>query len=574
MKNIHPFLNFWALILLIGFSQMAYAQSDKELLAQVAAENQMAVNALVLYPQETRQSILEATLYPEALIKLESIQKTTSESFKNLVEQYPQETQETIWDLTRYPELIPNLVQLGFDQSSEVDLLTNNYPEIIHSRIWDAYSNHFTLLVRINELQQSANRAFGILLSDYPGPAQEAFSTLIDLPEVLTLLTENIRLSILVGDLYRADPEWLLHKTDSLNMVVARQNAQELEDWQESLKEDPEAKQELETSAKEFAEANAYDDLYYDGEEAYANEAQTQIVEYHYYHYPFWFGYPYWYTHPRWRPYPVWYDWGFYFYPDRRISVVYLPSYYFIDWYFRYPHHHYRHPRLSAHFIRYYQRHPRSNNSICNNVYRWQNSNKKIITDDFLKPDRDLVNRVKEYGKFESERVTYNTKNRTNPKSPTEFLEQNRRKYPALEKTVPKTKPEVATKRPTTVSPKPQPNTKPRTVTPPKSEVPKTKPEVVPKRPTTISPKPQPNTKLRTVTPPKSEVPKTKPAPVNRQPVPKVEEAKKYHESTWEKSRQKQVPRTSPQVPTPSTKKSTPVRKPRTSPTKSNRKNR
>ena len=326
-------------MLLIVFSQLAFAQTDKELLAQLAEENQTAVNALVLYPEETRQSILETTLYPEALIKLESVQQTTSASFKNLVEQYPQEVQELIWDLTRYPELIPNLVQLGSDNRSDVDLLLKNYPEIIHSRVWNAYNHHYPLLTAISDLQQSADRAFEALLANYPPTAQEAFRELIDLPEVLTLLTENIRLSILVGDLYRSDPEWIMHKTDSLSREVTRQNARELQDWKQSLEDDPAARDELEASAKEFAEANAYDDLYYDadGSSEDPDVDRTRVVEYHYYHYPFWFGYPYWYNYPRWRPYPLWYDWGFYFYPDRRITVIYLPSYYFIHWYFDYP---------------------------------------------------------------------------------------------------------------------------------------------------------------------------------------------------------------------------------------------
>ncbi len=529
-------------MLLIVFSQLAFAQTDKELLAQLAEENQTAVNALVLYPEETRQSILETTLYPEALIKLESVQQTTSASFKNLVEQYPQEVQELIWDLTRYPELIPNLVQLGSDNRSDVDLLLKNYPEIIHSRVWNAYNHHYPLLTAISDLQQSADRAFEALLANYPPTAQEAFRELIDLPEVLTLLTENIRLSILVGDLYRSDPEWIMHKTDSLSREVTRQNARELQDWKQSLEDDPAARDELEASAKEFAEANAYDDLYYDadGSSEDPDVDRTRVVEYHYYHYPFWFGYPYWYNYPRWRPYPLWYDWGFYFYPDRRITVIYLPSYYFIHWYFDYPRHHYRHPRLSAHFIRYYHRHPRANNSICNNVHIWRESNKKVISDDFLKPDKDLVNRVKEYGKFENDRVVYNQKNQTNTKSPTEFLEQNRRKYPTLEKTVPKTKPEVVNKRPTAVTPKPQ------------------------------------TTKPRTVTPPKSEAPKTTPVPTRKQPKPKVDEGRKYHENTWEKSQKKQVPRvrTTPRKTETKTTRPSTVKKQRTSPAKTDKKNR
>ncbi|MEL6926654.1 MAG: hypothetical protein AAFO94_21620, partial [Bacteroidota bacterium] len=41
------------------------AQNEKELLAALMEEEQEAINALVMYPEETRKQILEVTRYPD-----------------------------------------------------------------------------------------------------------------------------------------------------------------------------------------------------------------------------------------------------------------------------------------------------------------------------------------------------------------------------------------------------------------------------------------------------------------------------------------------------------------------------
>ena len=308
MKSAMSFLKQTILLLLLSGSVVLTAQTGEPLLAQLAEEEKDAVNALVMYPEDTRLAILESSKYPEALIKMQRIQEQTSESFKELLSGYAQSTQEMIWDLTRYPGLVERLAREGNGSRSNIQAILKDYPETVHDNALSAGIQYLPLLEEIERLQVSADKAFNSLLKDYPPEVQNALNTLLGLPEVLSILTDNIELTLLVGDVYRRDPHLVLLKADSLSLEVARQNAQELEGWKEELDDNPEVVEELKASAEEFASEYGYDDEFYDypdDDVYYDDHSETYDVEHYYYdNYPYWFGYPYWYTYPRWRPYP------------------------------------------------------------------------------------------------------------------------------------------------------------------------------------------------------------------------------------------------------------------------------
>lgn len=528
MYNQRLIARWIGMLFFLGFFFPSQSQTDKELLAQLAAEDHAAINALMLYPKETRVAILESTLYPEALIKLENIQSQTSTSFKKILESHTKASQEMIWDLTRYPDLINRLVMAGKDSKTGVNKVLNDYPAVIHQRAKQAAINHYQVLVEIDELDQSAQSAFTFLLANYPDKTQGALQEMIALPEVLTILTENIRLTILVGDLYRKEPEWVLHKADSMNLEIARKNAAELEDWKESLENNPQAMEELETTAESFKLEHGYedeyysyewDDLYYDAdkddlEEDYYSESDDQkvIVHAHYdYHYPYWFGYPYWYEYPRWRLYSSWYDWGFYFSPHHTVVVIGLPSFYFTHWYFYHPYHHYYWPHLSAHFSNHYYGHRNVGSSITTSVREWKNQNREVVTEDWLRNDERLPERFQEYGKFETSRIKYNREHPRKAVSQKEYVERYERRYPGLAKSAEKINYGEANKEDfNNKSPNNPPISKPKTR---ESYEPKTK---------------QPNIPLNNKTSPKKRI-----------TVPNVNKGKEYHRNSWEQTKSK-----------------------------------
>lgn len=491
---------------------VAWAQSGQDLLNQILEEEKNTVDALVLYPESTRMAILEASLYPEVLVKMETMQSNTSNAFTALMEGYPRETQEKLWDLTRYPDLI-NRLAAGAEPPEQLNRILADYPEEIRQTARMAQVDYYDLLHSMHKLMDQSESAFNSLIREYPPKAQTAFQQLVDLPEVLTLLTGNIRLTVMVGDLYRREPEWLTGQLDSLNLVAAREHARELEDWKTSLDNDPEARAELVNTANEFSKEYSYDDEYYD-----YDEAEPAVVEHHYYyHYPYWFGYPSWYVYPRWRRYPLWYEWGFYTGPGNTVVIIDLPSFYFTNWYFHYPVHHYRYPGLSAHFADFYYYHPRSGGSITVSVNTWRKQNRDVITDDWLDKARRDRSKFKEFGQFERSREDYNRSHADKQLTQREYLDKNTRKYPDLAKEAPRAirQTEPAGK---TVSPK-QPAERPRTTAPETA-----KPPVTRKK----------NEPAKTVNPPVKETrPRT--VPKNNE-IPKVDKAQDFHRQKWEKN--------------------------------------
>ena len=438
MNNSKFYITILTLLLALGHFNYTPAQSDKELLSQLVAEDQDAINALILYPEDTRLSILEATLHPEALIKLESIQSQTKAAFQELMGNYSRSTQEMIWDLTRYPDLVHRLALVDPNSNREIKNVLKDFPEVIHRRAREAATDYHFLMVEIDQLNNSADAAFNSLLSEYPEPTQLALRELIELPEVLTILTENIRLTVLAGDVYRKDPAWVLQKADSFHLEVARRNAEEIENWKTSLENNPDALDELKSSAENYESEYGYDDEYYEYEydDLYYDGEVENVVVRHYYHYnyPYWFGYPTWYYYPRWRLYPAWYDWGFYINPYGSCMVINLPSFHFMHWYFYRPHHHYYWPHLSAHFSSHYYGHRPTghNSSITVTVDNWRNTNRDVVTDEWLRDDGRLRDRFKEYGKFESARNKYNRSHPQKPQTQKEYLDRNTRRFPKM----------------------------------------------------------------------------------------------------------------------------------------------
>lgn len=464
--------------------QNLQAQIDREVLVDLNAQEEEALNALVLYPDETRLAILDASIHPEALIKLEAIQSKSRSAFQDIIHQYQQSTQELIWDLTRYPDLIDRLVELEGPSARQVNQVLSAYPEIIHERAKTALRYHTRELRAIQQLNVDAEVAFSNLLAQYRPKTQAALQHLIELPEVLSMLTENIRLTVLVGDLYKKDPAWVLHKADSLNLVVARQQATELEDWKASLENDPMAMQQLKETAESFGEEHGYyyEDYYDEAfDDVYYQEEETRTVHnYHYYHYPYWFGYPHWYAYPRWRMYPYWYEWGFYYHSGHTAVIINLPSFYFTNWYFYHPYHHYRWSYLSTHFTRHYYTHRRHGSSITAGVTVWQNQNRAVVTRDFLRDDGRLETRFREFGRFEADRARYNRTHPNKQMSQVEFRQRNPDRYRAITNTSDAKRTiqagEERTRIPTDVKRQPQQDTRNRKVTiPPKKTEPRKK---------------------------------------------------------------------------------------------------
>ena len=527
---------FGVLIISFVYTLNLHAQDDARVLLQNLEEEDIKnIDALAMYPKETRTAILQASLYPEAIIKIKKIQEKTSIEFLELMEEYPQETQQQIWDLTRYPKLIQQLVDNGESNSRNIEKILKDYPKVIHTRAKTCVRKYFPILKKINNLEQVSQSAFEKIIEPYDELTQASLRSLVELPEVMTVLTENIEVTLMVGDAYKNYPEWVVHQADSLHLELARENTKELEDWKKRIEENPTVAEELQASAEDFAKENNFDDIYYDVDDYteyeddlyYEEEPEKTVIEKHYYHhYPYWYGYPRWYEYPRWRPYPYWFDWGFHYRPGRNIVVINLPSFYFVDWYFYRPKHHYHYPHLSAHFVNHYYGHRRSTGSITSSVRTWRAQNKAVVSDDMIVNAPRRVQAYKELGKMEQARLNHNKSNPKGELTQKQYVEKNKRSYPTLEKEIRRNN-EFTSKGKTNVIPKKQNSTRryqfptsPKTEAKKRNEVKK-----IPK----VSPKPKEQNKVRSV-------PKVVPKKTNKK-------ARELHQKVWERSRKKNTPR-------------------------------
>lgn len=406
----------------------AFSQPENDLAAQLLKEDSSQVEALVLYPEDVRESIFEAAMYPAVLVKMADMQQKTSEHMAGIVSALPREEQEEIWNMVRYPGLVDKLGEGRPKSEKEIEALLQAYPADIHDEALKHGRKNHELLKEISNLQAISATTFEAIIKEYPASAQNAFRKLLELPEVLDILTENLRLTVLVGEHYRTDPERLRQTVDSLHLVIARQRAGELEAWKNQLADDPEALRELQQSSEEFAN-------YTGNEDAYTQEVeQVVITQYVAYPYPYWLGYPWWYSYPRWYPYPWWYDCGFY-YSGGAIVVFDLPSSHFFFWYFHHPWHHYYYPHFSNSCVTHYYHHPRSRSPLTVHVRNWTHENSDIITPQWLENDGQRVERFREYGRLEKDLREYNTRQPGQTMSRERYLSEHKDEYPTIVRT-------------------------------------------------------------------------------------------------------------------------------------------
>jgi hypothetical protein len=427
MKKIFNGLVLTMVLVFTGITCLA--QDDgRTLYKQVAKLNQDAVDAIAMYPTETRKIIFEATEYPEVIAKLSAMQTNSQAAFEKLISNFSKEEQEKIWNLTRYDELISDLAANPQMSQDEIDTILVNYPEEIHNTALEEIKNHYDLIIQIDKMNKNYGSDFELLMSGYPPEAITAFREIIKMPEVLDILFDHMQYTVVVGNYYKNNPERVLHKTDSLNLVLTQKNTQETNDWKQSLKDNPEVQKEYTEAAQEYAQDNGYQPADY-------NAPLTQdVTNYNTNPYNWWFGYPSWYPYDYWIPYPYWYDWGFYYGPGGQIVFIGLPSAYFMDWYFYYPKYCSKYPELSNHYYNYYNKHRESMNynSISHSVNDWRSRNKNIVTADWDKDNLNRTQRFKEYGKMEMDRQKYNTRNPKKQIEQTDYLQKKQRKYPLL----------------------------------------------------------------------------------------------------------------------------------------------
>ncbi len=361
-----------------------YAQDNVEKLREIYQEDSTVLDGLAGFDQNIRTDVLRVSKNPELMDRLIEIRNSSQEAFQKIIDPYKQDVQFGLYELSRYPELINALTVDGKKSKKEVEQVVMAYPEDIHESGKKYGRKQYKALASINHLNEKNKEEFAQTISTYDEDVQNSIKRLLDYPEILGGMSENMELVRLIGDAYRKSPEEVEAKLKKRHNKINEQKAKELADYQKQLEEDEEAMAEMIEAAKTYTAENGGDNV---------TKGQKQNVEIvHVHHYSYWYGYPYWYASPYWRPYPWYFHTGFYYGPGGRMVFIGMPSYYYVGWHHRrYPN---RYPHLSYHYCRHSYRHPHSRYNFNRTVNANINNNVNVNRDNLVRIDNRMGNQV------------------------------------------------------------------------------------------------------------------------------------------------------------------------------------
>ena len=285
---------------------------EAERLEYALGEDHAGIEAIALYPEEIRLAILEASTHPELIVKVAGLQRNSSLEFEDLMSELDNEDQEALWDLTRFPGLIDALVVRGIKTKSEIREILFDYPEEIHETALKYGRSEYDVIFEIQNLNGATQEQFASVMELYPLKTRESYGKLVMHPEIMTLLEEDMSLTVLLGDAYGKDPQGVRELAAALNLKLASDHAEDLSQFGNEMSEPVPAA------------ANGETQIYGDSGFASSASSTTEVsVTYFGAPYSYCFGYPGWYAAPT-----VYAGLNWYVTPRLRTSVSFYPSSY------------------------------------------------------------------------------------------------------------------------------------------------------------------------------------------------------------------------------------------------------
>lgn len=342
MKPLH----FFATILLSAASFTGYGQDDQMVsnAPQNIVTDQSLLKVIAPYSDEIRNDILVATQYPETLARLARIREQSSAGFQQIIQNYSQKKQGWFYEITRYPDLMHKLATMPrrTDKDQIEAMLPNQTPELKEAA-WKLYNNHHGDLVQVDNLNEQASAQFQQMIATLDPTGQEAFKTLEEMPDVLSILNDHSDLTARLGERFRTDPGQVREDLAQVHDQLEAENKEQLAAYTDELKQNPQAMQELSQASQQYATQGGY---------SYPAPTGDKVVNYGS-PYSYWFGYPYWYGSPMWYPGMYGYGSGFYFGMGGYPVVYALPSLGFSRWFFGGAYRYY--PNLYRQYDHYYR---------------------------------------------------------------------------------------------------------------------------------------------------------------------------------------------------------------------------
>ncbi len=412
----------------LAISTLAIAQQET-FLERLNAADPDAVDAVVQYPEEVRDAIFEASLYPEALIRMKLLQTRAMREFQTYLSAYDESLQKKLWEMTRYPNLVGFMGE-GKKDPQELLAYLQDYPNEIHTMVLELNGYNQPAVAELEALNAGTEAAYRQLLGDYPAEAQQALSVLVPLPDVLEILTDNIEFTTELGDIYRENPDAVKTKAAELHEASLEASEASEEDWYTRMADDPEALEELEETAYIFKQEDDTPDYVYQVKYADPDPNVKVTVYANYYPYAYWYGYPVWYPHSHWYHHHWTWHAGYYVAADGTVIIVSTPSYYYSSWYwYTYP---YAYPHLAYHYTRHYVYYKNHSDGPSEAVRDWARENRDRLPEDWERQTANGPEWFREEGDFENRFKAFREQNPDLDLDRKAFLEQNADKYPNL----------------------------------------------------------------------------------------------------------------------------------------------
>ncbi len=328
----------------IASAQTPQLETDKGLLQSIAP-----------YNADVRRSILIASQNTRVLEQAQQIRNRSQRAFQNLIGGYSQQEQGYFYEITRYPAVLRTMATTPDLRRNEVEDLLNNTSAILRENGWALYRNNRGVLSQMYQLNQDAEYAYQQMLQPLDITTQTAFRQLANYPDVMALLSENMDLTVRLGERYYRSPEALNLELANMHDEMVAQRQYEVAEYKRKINDDPDAARELDQAATEYAQSNNYvlpnrnQDVYITNNYYYSNPN----TYYYSNPYSYWCGYPHWYTTPLWYPNAYWVDFRVSF-GIGSIGFYGCPSYGFANWFY-YGGYYRRYPSLYARFGNYYR---------------------------------------------------------------------------------------------------------------------------------------------------------------------------------------------------------------------------
>lgn len=407
----------------------AAAQDGSPLLTHLLHTEEETLHAIALYPVDERSAILIVAQHPGLLARLAAIQVESQTQFREIITDMPKDDQLAMYSISRFPDLLQRWYNASDQSVNGLPPLMVDFPGAVQEDMLQMVTFYPAELQRSYRLLAGAEIQAEQVLTTVPAATRDAFLRVLQLPEVMILLTDHMAATVLLGDLYQQDNRAVTQVLDSLQLVLAQAETAALQEWTETIMSDSAAFNEFQAAAATYAEEQGYAAPASD--DASAIVETTVTVQYLWRPYPYWLGWPYWYTYAYWYPYP-WYDWGYYYLPNQSVVFIGLPSAAFLHWHFNHYTHYYYYPHFTHRMLYYTERHPTATNTITTSTSAWREHLRGEAPDSWLKPTADRVERIRTLGAFKmdfQEAVGRQEKQRQTEK---EYLQAHVRRYPAL----------------------------------------------------------------------------------------------------------------------------------------------